>query len=97
MRKTLCKCVVFLLSLCKNVFCGNFWHISDIDVAGGNFSDYCHEEDNNNTKLSDPELVGPAGNYHCNSPYALAMSGLKAMKWIHGNPRHGKTLKVYTI
>jgi len=69
---------------------GTFWHVSDLHldyayVAGGNLSNWCHS--NRDTPL-DPsnDVVGPAGNYGCDSPYILVMSSLEAMHKFQPKP-----------
>ena len=83
--------IICLLNTVSIVFCGHFWHISDLHidynyVVGGNVSDHCWKSKNESANVIEQEMVGPAGNYHCDSPYVLAMSALDAMKKIHSDP-----------
>ena len=66
---------------------GQFWHISDLHLdykytEGGDMSNFCHQrvENNTSTPSINSDIVGPAGNYHCDSPAALVESALLAMK-----------------
>jgi len=72
---------------------GQFWHISDLHLdykytEGGDMSNFCHQrvENNNSTPSINSDIVGPAGNYHCDSPAALVESALLAMKRLNPNP-----------
>jgi len=71
---------------------GQFWHISDLHldyeyIKGGDMSNWCHQMvDNNTTTSINSDIVGPAGNYHCDSPSALVESALLAMKRLNPNP-----------
>ena len=92
MRDRFCKFVIIIiLSYITRSFSGHFWHISDLHidysyVVGGNISDHCRKSQDKAANVTEQELVGPAGNYHCDSPLVLAMSALDAMKKIHGDP-----------
>jgi hypothetical protein len=92
MRDRFCKFVIIIiLSYIRRAFSGHFWHISDLHinysyVVGGNISDLCRKSKDKAANVTGQELVGPAGNYHCDSPLVLAKSALDAMKKIHGDP-----------
>ena len=83
--------IIIILSYITRSLSGHFWHISDLHidysyVVGGNISDHCRKSQDKAANVTEQELVGPAGNYHCDSPLVLAMSALDAMKKIHGDP-----------
>jgi len=66
---------------------GSFWHISDLHLdwryaAGGDRSAFCHAAADGSVDAS----VGPAGDYSCDAPFALVMSGLEAMAAIQSTP-----------
>jgi len=71
---------------------GQFWHISDLHmdyqyIEGGNMTNWCHKINATNTTPSiNSDIVGPAGNYHCDSPAALVESALLAMQRLNPSP-----------
>jgi len=71
---------------------GHFWHISDLHldylyVRGGNLSNLCHQKASESENVTtEDQVVGPYGNYNCDSPEALVESALGAMKKFHPNP-----------
>jgi len=84
-------CLVVLLALpCDG---GQFWHISDLHldyayVKGGNKSNNCHAVSSSDAAKPsiNHDIVGPAGNYNCDSPEVLVESALLAMARIEPNP-----------
>jgi len=82
--------LLFLYLLIFSCDCGQFWHISDLHldhsyVSGGNISNWCHQSTVSGDITNNDE-VGPAGNYHCDSPELLVESSLKAMHTINPTP-----------
>lgn len=72
---------------------GQFWHISDLHldykyIKGGDMSHWCHQivDTNTSTTSINSDIVGPAGNYHCDSPSDLVESALLAMKRLNPTP-----------
>eukprot|EP00090_Calanus_glacialis_P045413 TRINITY_DN8417_c0_g1_i1.p1 TRINITY_DN8417_c0_g1~~TRINITY_DN8417_c0_g1_i1.p1 ORF type:complete len:822 (-),score=306.82 TRINITY_DN8417_c0_g1_i1:453-2918(-) len=85
---SLSLCLLLLALPCDG---GQFWHISDLHLdykytSGGNMSNWCHKEVDTETPSLNKDIVGPAGNYHCDSPAALVESALLAMQRFHPNP-----------
>jgi len=81
-------CLLLLALPCDG---GEFWHISDLHldyqyVKGGNMSNWCHKGGTTDTPTINTNIVGPAGNYHCDSPADLVESALLAMKRFSPNP-----------
>jgi sphingomyelin phosphodiesterase acid-like 3 len=81
-------CLLLLALPCDG---GQFWHISDLHldhqyVEGGNMSNWCHPTTTTDTPTINTNIVGPAGNYHCDSPADLVESALLAMKRFSPNP-----------
>jgi len=65
---------------------GKFWHISDLHLdylytSGGELSNWCHSaaSDSDPPASINTDIVGPAGNYHCDAPNDLVESALLAM------------------
>eukprot|EP00092_Neocalanus_flemingeri_P012502 GFUD01013475.1.p1 GENE.GFUD01013475.1~~GFUD01013475.1.p1 ORF type:complete len:798 (+),score=240.38 GFUD01013475.1:63-2456(+) len=63
---------------------GQFWHMSDLHLdydytSGGNMSNWCHTAASTASPSINSDKVGPAGNYHCDSPADLVESALLAM------------------
>jgi len=82
--------VVFLALPCDG---GQFWHISDLHldyayVKGGDKSNNCHALSSSDADKPsiNHDIVGPAGNYYCDSPKVLVESALLAMVRIEPNP-----------
>lgn len=70
---------------------GQFWHISDLHLdyeytKGGNITNWCHKAVDKGTISLNSAIVGPAGNYRCDSPAALVESALLAMKRFKYDP-----------
>lgn len=85
---SLSLCLLLLALPCDG---GQFWHISDLHLdyeytSGGNMSNWCHTEVDTDTPSINKDIVGPAGNYHCDSPAALVESALLAMQRFNPNP-----------
>jgi len=86
-------CCLIIITITLNSRCngGQFWHISDLHLdyfyeSGGNISNWCHENNVDSVAVDAVSTVGPAGNYHCDSPYPLVLSALQAMQSFSPNP-----------
>jgi sphingomyelin phosphodiesterase acid-like 3 len=73
---------------------GKFWHISDLHLdyqysVDGNATNLCHKSNTSSPESSSSSInnvLGPAGDYRCDSPKVLVKSILQAMKRLEPYP-----------